>query len=235
MESLRDGFLPERTILYKTYLKTALIESLRPVFGNHKDEALRATTVEIDFPKREAHYPTVILRFFEREIFNAGVGHEELIDLSTVGLNGLYKFKHYFYKGDIEFAIYGITSLDRDLVADTIVQTIAMGNLEDYTNRFFDRIYADENQTPDSIWHYININTDRVSGFGEGQGQTPWGSEDDLIYQTSYRVPAFGEFYSVPPEIPAEFISKVAQYPYIQGLEDVPEGDPNDGGLWEDA
>lgn len=234
MASLGDGYLPEKTVHYKTYVKTSLVEAIRPVFGNHRDKALRKTTTEIDFPKTLADYPTVIVRFFEREIFNAGVGHEEVIDLSTVGLHGIYRFKHYFYKGDIEFAIYGITSLDRDLVADTIVQTITMGNLAEYTNRFFTRIYPDEEKVPDSVWHYININTDRLSGFGEDQGQTPWGSEDDLIYQTSYRVPVFGEFYSVPPEIPAEYVAAVSQYPYIEGVDPVPEGDPNDGGEWID-
>jgi hypothetical protein len=179
----------------------------------------------------------VLIRFFERDITNAGVGHEEYVDLSLLdldGVSGVFKFKHYFYHADIEFAIMALSSLDRDLVADSVVQTIAMGTLEDYTNRFFNRIYPreSENQYPDSIWHYVNINSDQIQGFGEGQNVPVWGSEDDLVYQTSYRVRAFGEFYSVPPETPINIIEAVTQYPYIAGLEDVPTGDPDDGGQW---
>lgn len=232
------GFLPQRTIKYKTYVKTALTEAFGAVFAHHVDEILRGTKVTIDYPRTEAAYPALLIRFFERDIQNAGVGHEEWLvgDGSEDTTNpNHYKFKHYLYHGDVEFAIYALSSLDRDLIADTVVQTLGMGQLEDYTNRFFDRIYPDESsgQIPDSVWHYINLNTDTIQGFGESQTAVPWGSEDDLTYMTSYRIPVFGEFYSVPPDTPTSLIAKITQYPYIQGVEDVPTGDPDDGAQWE--
>lgn len=233
------NYLPERTITYKTYIKTALVEALSAVFGQHKDKILRRTQVGIDFPRTEADYPTIIVRFFERKIDNAGVAHEEWIkgregDQSGIQEGATFRFKHNFYWGDLEFAIKALSSLDRDLVADSLVQTISMGDLESYTNRFFDRIYPDEslNQYPASIWHYININSDTISGFGENQVDTPWMSEDDLIYSVSYRNPVFGEFYSVPPDAPVGLVRRVTQYPYVRGIDPVPTGDPDDGGIW---
>lgn len=232
-------YLPERTTRYKTYVKHALVEALKPVFEKHKDELQQHTRVTIDYPRKEAHYPTVVIRFFEREIKNAGVGHEEWIvgvedDGSTLAPGEAYRFKHYFYSGDIEFAVHALSSLDRDLISDSLVQTIAFGNLEGYTNQFFNRIYPNEahHQIPDSIWHYININADLLQGFGENQVPTPWMSEDDLVYLTSYRVRVFGEFYSVPPDAPAEFIEKVIQYPYIARVDPVPTGNPDDDAPW---
>lgn len=229
------GFLPQATIRYKTYVKTAMVEGLREVFANHKDPKLSETKVTIDYPRREADYPTVIVRFFEREIKNAGIAHEEYIRFNDENGNsvGSYRFKHYFYTGDIEFGVYALSSLDRDLIGDTLVQVLAMGNLESYTNRFLARIYADTEKYPDSIWHYITVNTDTIQGFGESQNQTPWASEDDLIYQTSYRARIWGEFYSVPPNLPAPIIERVTQYPYIKDAEAVPEGDPNDYTEWQ--
>ena len=214
-------YLPERTVKYKTYIKTALVESLKPVFSNHLDEKLRSTKVAIDLPKDRQSFPAVIVRFYEREIKNSGVGHyEHFVDENDKA----WKFKHYFYTGDIELAIYSLSSLDRDLVSDTLVQTIAMGDLAEYTNQFFSRIYPENlDAVPDSAGHLININADKIQGVGESQTATPWNSEDDLIYTSSYRVDVFGEFYSLPQDAPYDFVKEVFTYPYIENLESPPE------------
>lgn len=233
--------LEERTIRYKTYVKRSVTEAFKNVFAHHKDELLGRTNVILDYPREESELPTVIVRLFERDIQNMGVGHQEHIQVD--GPDGkpldpfgqFYSFKHYLYHADIEYVILGLSSLDRDLISDTIVQTLAMGTLEAYTNRFFDRIYPDERkaQFPDSIWHFININTDKINPGGETQEATPWQSEDDLIYRTSYRTPVMGEFYSVPPNLPKEYVSNVLLFPYIGGLEDIPEGESAGDALWQ--
>lgn len=211
------SYLPEKTIKYKTYIKTALVESLKPVFNNHLDKNLQPTKVSIDLPKERQSFPSLVVRFYEKEIKNGGVGHiEHFVDKNDKA----WKFKHYFYTGDVEFAIYSLSSLDRDLVSDTLVQTISMGDLAEYTNQFFSRIYPENlDAVPDSIGHYININSDQIQGFGETQTATPWNAEDDFVYTISYRVNVFGEFYSLPQDAPYEFVKDVFTYPYIEGVE----------------
>jgi len=238
---MESNFLPQVTVKYKTYVKEALVEALSEVFQHHKDNALARTKVTIDFPRTDADYPTLLIRFNERDIQNMGIGHIEHIHEDGVTgeptdpLGGVYAFKHYMYHADIEFAIHALSSYDRDLISDTIVQTLAMGDLEGYTNRFFERIYPDERsgKYPDSIWHFININTDTITGGRETQSATPWQSEDDLIYETSYRAATMGEFYSVPPDMPKEYVTKVLTYPYISGLEPLPEGENPDQSFWQ--
>lgn len=233
--------LEEHTIRYKTYIKTAIVQAFRGVFQHHKDELLARTKVTLDYPRADAELPTVIVRFYERDIQNMGVGHEEHIQVDGPDgkpldpFGGVFTFRHYLYHADIEYAILALSSKDRDLIADTIVQTLAMGKLEAYTNRFFDRIYPNEREAkyPDSIWHFININTDKITGGNETQESTPWQSEDDLIYRTSYRTATMGEFYSVPPDLPKEYISKVLLFPYIGGLEEIPKGESGGDALWE--
>lgn len=235
----RIATLPERTIHYKTYLKTALVEGLRDVFIHHIDDPLRKTKVTIEWPTTRDMYPTIIVRFFERNIVNAGVGHVEYIVRNPdepVERHFVDRFKHYFYKGDIEFAIFALTSYDRDIVSDSLVQTLGMGDLLNYTNRFLDRIYNPAVELePDSLWNYVNVNTDEIQGFGEAQVPVPWGTEDELVYQTAYRVAVFGEFYSLPPTTPIGYIRKVNFYPYIKDMEPVPEGtdDPAPWGTGE--
>lgn len=233
-----SGYNPQRTIRYSTYIKRALVEAVRDVFKNHEDEDLQRTKVTIESPKTKADYPSTIIKFYERKISPIGVGGgEEWIDLEHLGFPGSYRFKRSLYWADIELEAQALSSLDRDLVGDSVVQTLQMGNLEAYTNRFFERIYPSnydmEHSWPDSVWHHVSINTDDVSGFGENQSQTQWGSEDGLVYRKSYRVPVLGEFYSLPPDVPAGFVEAVYSYPYIGGVEEVPQGLPGEHGEWE--
>lgn len=220
----------QETIRYKTYVKTALVEGLRPVFEDHVDEILQRTKVDIEFPTDQADYPAVVIRFFERSLTNLGVGHREWfpeLDEDGEETGRFIKYKHYYFTGDIEFAIYALSSVDRDLVGDSIVQTLTMGDLTAYTNQFFQRIYEpDVNLDPASLDTYINLNTDDVQGFGESQVIAPWMPEDVLVYQTSYRLGITGEFYSLTPPTQGTFgvVERVDQYPYLEDLEPAPPG-----------
>lgn len=217
---MSEPLIPIETIQYKVYVKTTLVEALRLVFAAHPDDILKNTKVDIDFPMTEAEYPAIIVRFYERSIKNAGVGHFEM--LPELDVNGdptgfYYKYEHRLYNGDIEFAIYALSSYDRDLLADALVQTLTMADLEAYTNQFLDRVYqANPVSVPVSKDHYINLNTDEIMGFGETQQIAPWNPEDVMVYQTSYRIPIFGEFYSLTPTTTKYgMIEKVETYPYM--------------------
>jgi hypothetical protein len=223
--------LAEKTVKYKTYLKHAIVEGLRPVFANHPDPLLTPTKVTLEFPNTKEKYPAILVRFNESQIYNAGVGHIEF--LSVDGLTGKFKFKHYFYKGNVVFNIYALSSLDRDLISDTLVQTLGMSDLMSYTRNFSDRVYfPDLTAYPDATWNFVNYNADVIGGGSEGQLPAPWGPEDVLVYTTNYSVPVFGEFYSVPPDTSLQSIESVTVYPYIGGLESVPTG-ADDPGVWE--
>jgi hypothetical protein len=224
------AFLPEQTIPYKSYLKRTLVEGLQPVFASHPDTILRNTKVSVDFPNEREAYPTVLVRFHESQIYNAGVGHVEFITDDSLQTT---KFKHYFYKGQAEFAIYTLSSLDRDYISSTIVQTLAMGDLLGYTNQFQARVYGpDPVVKPDAEWNFVNLNTDQIQPSGETQLPAPWQPEDVLVYMGSYSVPVFGEFYSLPPSTQLQNISHVNIYPYIGGVESVPTGSV-DTAVWE--
>lgn len=224
------SYLPQKTIKYKTYIKTALVEGLSPVFNDHVDQKLQNTKVTIDYPKERQSFPSVVVRLYENEIFNAGVGHEEIISDAD---KNVWKFKHYMYKGNIEFVIYALSALDRDLISDTLVQTIAMGELANYTNNFFNRIYPPNSaEIPDSAGHFININSDKITGLNETATAVPWNSEDDLMYSISYRTDVWGEFYSLPPDMPYEYVSDVFTYPYVAGLDPKPTGLVDDESTW---
>lgn len=230
---MTDGpLIKEQTIKYKTYLLQALIESVQAVFANHPDDLLRYhTNVSMDLPMERAQYPSVVIRFYEREIINMGLGHVEWLQ----NPNGMYQpYKHFKYTGDIEFAIYALSSYDRLLLADSITQIATMSDLEYYTNLFGDRIYNDDSE--DALFNFINFNSDRLSGFGETQIMAPWMPEDTLVYQTSYRTDIMGEFYSRPLEAEYELIENIDVFPYWgpdnDGPDPTPEGTLGEGSEW---
>jgi hypothetical protein len=217
------AFLPEQTIPYKSYLKRSLVEGLKPVFTSHPDSMLQGTKVSIDFPNDREKYPAVLVRYHEATIFNSGVGHVEfLYDDQTLQTT---KYKHFMYKGEAEFAVYALSSLDRDYISSTIVQTLAMGDLLSFTDQFQSRIYAPSyTTTPDAQWNFVNLNTDQISANGESQLPAPWQPEDVLVYMGGYRIPVWGEFYSLPPNTTLQNIAKVNIFPYMDPIEPVPTG-----------
>lgn len=232
----------EYTVPYLTYTKRALIEGLRQVFAVHPDPSYRyvpatigdeeatGTKITVEFPVTKNQYPSIVVKFYERNITNMGIGHIEFLS-SDSGFT-YSKYKHYNFTGDIEFVILALSSTDRDTISDSLVQTLAMGDLADYTSNFYTRLYQpDKIVYPDSIQNFININTDIISGFGETQAPAPWQPEDVLVYQKSYRCGIFGEFYSLSPVTKAQFIRAVNVYPYLTG-EPIPTGTP-DPSPWE--
>ncbi len=225
-----EPVIPVQTIKYKQYVKEALVEALRSVFATHPDQILRDTTIGIDFPLTEVDYPSIVVRFYERQIKNMGIGHYELGPHASAA-GRFIKYRHYTYNGDIEFAIYALSSYDRDLISDSLVQLMAMGDTEDYTSVFLDRIYnSDPSVEPTSLDHFINLNTDQISGFGETQIPAPWSPEDVLVYQTAYRIGIMGEFYSRTPAIvDYGLVDGVDTFPYMGDAGEVAPEPPNPG------
>lgn len=202
---MAEPLQPIQTIRYKTYLKETFVEALKPVFASHADALFRGTKVTIETPFTEAHYPAIVIRFYERTIKNMGVGHQEWFPDEEVGGTGpldsrFIRYKHSIYTGDVEFAIYALSSLERDLLSDSLVQIISMSEMEPYTSTFLQRIYYPNlNTEPGAQNHMINVNTDVISGMGETQAPAPWQPEDVLVYQAAYRLGVMGEFYSRTP------------------------------------
>lgn len=214
--------IEQQTIRYKTYLKKAMVEAMRRSFSDHVDEILTKTKVSIEFPHEENTYPAVLVKYYERSVQNMGVGHEEILKVNNLD----FKFRHYRFDGDIEFAIHALSSLDRDLISDSIVQIIAMGTLEEWTNHFHDRVYGDAFLDSPFPYNQIELNTDELKGFGETQIPAPWLAEDTFVYQVGHRIQVAGGFYSLPPDVDRSlvYIEDVDQYPYRENLEPIPTG-----------
>jgi hypothetical protein len=189
---------PIQTLSYKTYFKRLVVQALRDGFQNHPDPTVSGTTVGLDYSMttRET-FPLVIVKFYERDINDIGVGHVEYL-LAPNSSSEYIKYYHRLYHGDVEFEIFALRSLDRDTIADAFIEVAGMWDTTPGGQAFWNRLYVD-NAAYYAPWHYVFLNTGVINGFGEMQQIAPWLVEDVLVYQTSYRIPALGEFYSNTP------------------------------------
>jgi hypothetical protein len=230
----------QQTIKYRTYLKEAVIEALRSVFVNHPDPNLTDTQVRLAYSLERANLAkSIIVRYYERSLQSAGVGHEEWQRVTDDGVTPELhqRFKHFLYKGDLEFEIVALAARDRDWMADALVNIIGMGETESYMQSFLNRVYNPNiGQEPESKTHAINLKTDDFTGTGDQEGRAPWLIEDVYVYRTSYRVEVFGEFYSrqVVGGTSYGMVTNIEVYPWMTDIDPMPNPNPEDPGPWVD-
>jgi hypothetical protein len=215
-------YAAQQTLQYKTFLKRAIAEALTNAFRSHPDPSLAKTKVDIEYATDRADFPNIIIKFYERDIKNAGVGHEEWGPSPSdpnfpngPTFTSWVKYFHRIYHGDIEFEINALSSLDRDKVVDALIE-ILMGEVSRGGETFLERIYFSIGNSPYSQFHFITLNTDSISGQGEREENAPWLTEDVLSYVVAYRMEVLGEFYSKTPSFPGGtgLVTEVDIYPW---------------------
>lgn len=225
------NYIPQYTLQYSTFIKRALVESLQAAFNAHPTAQVANANVAIDFGRERWKLPGVIIKFYERELPNAGVGHVEWgvspQDPNPAAPTMFIKYYHRLYQGDIGFDIYAMSSVDRDLVRDALIEVLTMNEATDSVTsggtNFLNRFYLDMENTPYGTWHFPVLMLDKITGYGEQHQSAPWQPEDTLVYSVSYRVPIWGEFYSLTPTLPAStgLLQEVDVYPYAQNFDGV--------------
>jgi hypothetical protein len=215
-------YVRQSTLQYKTFIKRAVVESLQNAFKNHPDPEIAKTRIGIEYKTDRADFPAIIIKFYERSIDNIGVGHVEWgpspndPNYPNGPFTLFVKYYHRLYKGDLEFEVLAMSSVDRDKVIDALVEILAMADVTEGGLNLLERLYEDIGHTPFGESHFIAFNTDLISGYGEGKEIAPWIPEDTLVYTSSYRLPIIGEFYSLTPKSASELgmVQEVDVYPW---------------------
>lgn len=228
------------TSRYTTYLQMSIVEALEAVFEAHPDPLLKDTKVRLPNSFQEVDYPLIVVEYHESDIGDAGIGHYEKGFDQVTGR--WYKRQRLHYHGNIEFRISAMSSLDRDIIGDSLIQTIMMSNVEVYTSFFLSRIYHQEeferlkNLPAGTLgtahyYNYINMGSSLLHPTGNSAVPNPWGAEDALLYQKGYTMAIMGEVLSMPPDITYNLLEKILAYPYVGGIDTLPTG-TNDPAPW---
>lgn len=223
----------ERVTPYSRMVKRTVVNGVRSVFTNaFSEQQLRSLRITTEYPTAKAQYPSVVIRFQEGSNVNAGVGHTELFrDTDDV----LREWSHRLFDGALTFEVHALTSVDRDILGDAIVEMLAFSRMPEMSlqHNLFTYIYGDpeDPDAPDirSLLSHITYNSDVISAGGESANPVVWGSENDLSYEKSYSVDIWGGYYNSIPSSSTgvDYITHAFVYPHIVDAVELP--------VWTDA
>lgn len=176
-----------------------LVKALRAVFTSSFDEPeFRDINISTEFPIKRVQYPAIHVRFNGGAVTNAGVGHKELFYDSAGKLRW---WMHRKFTGSVDFVVYALSPVSRDILTDTLHDILSFGTLNSLPNEFFEEIYGDPDDaySMQSLLNQLSVNTDEITSGGKSAGLAPWAPEDVLVYQASYNVELGGGFYNTVP------------------------------------
>lgn len=70
-------YLAQQTLQYRTFLKRTIVEALQNAFGLYEDPTLVKAKIGPDYQMTRANFPSIVVKFYEKQLQNAGVGHME--------------------------------------------------------------------------------------------------------------------------------------------------------------
>lgn len=205
--------------MYLTRLKAAIVDALNTTFdSSFLPSDLRGTPASIDYPMDKQAYPSIWVNYEDQDSLRvAGIAHREYVhDDPDNPASPLREITRWMYSGEITLTIAALTSLERDNLYDQFVRVFAFSRVEDAQVDF--RTLVESNP-----FLVININYDELRPHGDAASPgTPWGTEDEVIYEKSIGFDVVGEFFSDPSLSDVALLSEIR----VTGTN---EDDPDEG------
>lgn len=193
-----------------------MVAALQSVFGQSYDRDPQFVGLKItsEFPLVEVDYPCVTIEYEPQRVANAGVGHEEwFVDNDIV----LRKWHHRRFEGEVTFNIFGLSSFDRDILSDAVMEVMSFGRLDPNLLPFFTTLYGDPNAPVSPQFSQLMLNIDEISFGGDSATIAPWAPEDKMIYSSSLSTEIHGGFYNVLPVDTWGYVTRASAESYPQG------------------
>jgi hypothetical protein len=179
--------------LYLTMLKTAATKGLQRSFATTPTldfQGDNAPEVSIEYPLAKQQYPSVWVTYDDRDSLQiAGIDHREYVVDDAGAQRDVTRWK---FAGTVTLTAVALSSLERDNLYDELVRLFAFSRIEQDATPFRDTI-----ENNDFIGMVVNWDEARPGGDGAAPG-TPWGTEDEVIYEKSLSFDVEGEFVSDP-------------------------------------
>ena len=184
IEATRAVFAPER------------LDPFNDPVHYERERQFDGLKVTQEYPLQKVDYPCIVLNYQSSLVENAGVGHYEIFpDRDGV----LRLWNHNRFEGTLQWNVYALSTLDRDLLADALVEVIRFGRLDTELTTFFGIIYPSGGDDDYIALTQLMLNSDQMHGGGDSASLAPWQPEDVLVYSTSYTTELHGGYYNVIP------------------------------------
>lgn len=181
-----------------------VIGALEKVYTiDYPDPLLRNLHIGLEYQDVKEKFPSIVITFLERMLQRAGLGHLNPKEFET----GEQIVNRWIFQGGITFTLLALTTFDRDLLADSLLDVMAFGKQSERNVIFHDDI-------EDNDWIPISLMTDHALPGGNTTTPSPWGNTNEQLYQTSYTFDCFGQFFSDPATGDLVRLSQINTFPF---------------------
>lgn len=208
------GVASHRRLVLRT-----VIGALTAVFGATypREPQFQNLKVTPDYPLVLVDYPCVVVEYEPQRVVNAGVGHEEWFPDANMVMR---KWNHSRFEGSLNFNVFGLSPLDRDLLSDAVTEVIRFGRLDAHLLPFFDSLYGASTDPVKLMFSQLMLNADEIDFGGDSASPAPWQPEDILVYETTMTTTIHGGFYNVLPIDTFGYVTRAKAEPYPQGTQE---------------
>jgi len=170
---------------------TALNAALDEAYADPSDVVRRVVgNIEMEYPLERVKYPGIWVQFSFTEVRRAAIAEmhyrEETLPsgepFNRRAMTG-------FFKGTVSLSLVALSSVERDKIADALVNLFLFADVDELSNRFFDSMEADE-------FIRITANKDQLRPRGQSTSVgAPW-DPGEVVYEDGYSFDIQGQFYS---------------------------------------
>jgi hypothetical protein len=198
---------------------TNVIPALREAFdGSYsRDSQLADLRITQNYPLKKIDYPCVVVEYQPQSVMSAGVGHVEWF---TDPRGRWRKWKHNRFEGTLSLRVFALTTKDRDIISDALVELIRFGDLDPQLNKFFEVIYPQDGdltaEEAEAGYTYsynafdqLMLNSDQLYSLGNSAQIAPWAPEDVLVYSGGWSTNLHGSYYNVYPTVDWSRVTRI--------------------------
>ena len=193
--------------MYLSRTKACIVDALQQTFSSSFIPQGFQVPVSIEYPLDRQSYPSIWVNYDDNDsLAIAGIGYIENAwdfadpedstkpdpNYSGTVPNQLHQVTRWMFSGEVTLTFVALTSLERDNLYDQFVRVFAFSRMEGATTDF--RTIIETNP-----FIAINVNWDELRPHGDAAAPgTPWGTDDEVIYEKSLGFDIMGEFISDP-------------------------------------
>lgn len=169
--------------------KTLMIEIIKDIFNSDTaSEDFRGLWVGMEYPSTVSNYPGIWVDFATAtELQSAGIDNVEWLPAQSAQ-EGPRRVQRWRFSGTYSFTCVALSSLQRDTLLDTMIQTLAFGSSADNLD------FKSKIENNDLIALTMQFDRFGLVG-GSANPGTPW-MTDDVVYEETISIDCEGSFLS---------------------------------------
>jgi hypothetical protein len=165
-----------------TPTKKLIIRALRATFTSmYPNDKLSSMNIDMEYPYKEEHYPGIWVRFSPSKVQASGLEPTQRTDSEI--------FSVWYFEGTVSFTIIALSSKERDLISDGVIEAYAFASQMPSASPFYATIFS-------SDLINMSLQSDVLTPGGQSETiGTPW-DDDKIAYEDRYSFEVVGQVRS---------------------------------------